>query len=773
MTIFLSHPVRPILATLILLSASALSAWAQSCINSVWSQSPASGPSARSDYGVAYDTARGRTVLFGGYSGTTNLADTWEFNGSTWVSRPVVGPAPRNAHNMVYDSVRGRIVLFGGTAAGTRFGDTWEYDGNSWTLRANSGPAGRALFGMSYDSVRAKTIVYGGNLAGNGTGFDTWEYDGAAAVWTQRIISNNPGPRIAHSMTFDPIRGRTVLVGGQFGSNFSDTWEYNSGIAEWVRRATTGPTGIAYSAVAFDAGRQRVVSYGGHGIGDGVVGGTFEWDGNAGAWIDAGIADPGSRSRHKLAYDSARQKLVTFGGVNPSFVAQGSTWELSCGQVVSNTSFNDAFLANGSWQTSIIYDTSPNRNSSSIGWQVLTGGNTGSFRNVRHVFAGTIGVAHMKSGAAYTPALSGELGSLDISFDLKITLAPGPGAGVAYSLLLKQNNSYYSNGWMGIYALSWQRFAASNLKSWQFAKVGGTGPAQPDFSATAPPIELGYGTFNSAGNLLDSQLYTIESGLDNWTVIAHPVAYADDTFANADWQSAFMYETSPGQNSSFAAAQSSTGGNPGTFRNVVHTFGGAISIAHIKSGSVYFPARDGLLASIDAAYDLLITQAFAPTSQVAYTIVLRQNGVYYAGGWSVIGVGPWQRFSTTGLTAAGFARVLTASPYFDSSSHPDFSASGAPIEFGYATYNSAGDLGDTQLYTMGSGIDNWSITLNAAAPNPCTGDFNGDGTPTVQDLFDFIAAYFSGDPRADINTSGAITVQDIFDFIAAYFAGCP
>ncbi|GEM_PF-1908186 len=54
----------------------------------------------------------------------------------------------------------------------------------------------------------------------------------------------------------------------------------------------------------------------------------------------------------------------------------------------------------------------------------------------------------------------------------------------------------------------------------------------------------------------------------------------------------------------------------------------------------------------------------------------------------------------------------------------------------------------------------------------CPADFNGSGSPTVQDLFDFLAAYFSSDPRADINRSGTISVQDIFDFLAAYFAGC-
>ena len=33
---------------------------------------------------MAYDAARGKVVLFGGYDGQTNLADTWEWDGQAW-----------------------------------------------------------------------------------------------------------------------------------------------------------------------------------------------------------------------------------------------------------------------------------------------------------------------------------------------------------------------------------------------------------------------------------------------------------------------------------------------------------------------------------------------------------------------------------------------------------------------------------------------------------------------------------------------------------------
>jgi hypothetical protein len=54
----------------------------------------------------------------------------------------------------------------------------------------------------------------------------------------------------------------------------------------------------------------------------------------------------------------------------------------------------------------------------------------------------------------------------------------------------------------------------------------------------------------------------------------------------------------------------------------------------------------------------------------------------------------------------------------------------------------------------------------------CLPDFNNDGGVTVQDIFDFLTAWFSNDPNANINSDAGVTVQDIFDFLGYWFAGC-
>lgn len=65
------------------------------------------------------------------------------------------------------------------------------------------------------------------------------------------------------------------------------------------------------------------------------------------------------------------------------------------------------------------------------------------------------------------------------------------------------------------------------------------------------------------------------------------------------------------------------------------------------------------------------------------------------------------------------------------------------------------------------------IRYNSASPPPCRPDFNGDGRLEPTDLFAFLNAYFTGDPRADTDASGRLEATDIFQFLTLYFAGCP
>lgn len=53
----------------------------------------------------------------------------------------------------------------------------------------------------------------------------------------------------------------------------------------------------------------------------------------------------------------------------------------------------------------------------------------------------------------------------------------------------------------------------------------------------------------------------------------------------------------------------------------------------------------------------------------------------------------------------------------------------------------------------------------------CLADFNHVGGVTVQDIFDFLFAYFDAAGTADVN-GGGVSVQDVYDYLVLYFGGC-
>ena len=193
-----------------------------------WIQMNVPGPSPRSEAAIAFDAARGRTVLFGGHTVTEKerhwLGDTWEWDGKTWLRKHVDGPSPRNSPAMAYDSIRKKVVLFGGRTSEGLSGETWEWDGTSWVEVITGHVEGRFNSVMAYDESRQVMIRFGGRFGGKGLG-DTWQYDGL--VW-KRLTTNGPVPRNHTSMAYDPRGKRMLLFGGHDTENvFGDLWEWN------------------------------------------------------------------------------------------------------------------------------------------------------------------------------------------------------------------------------------------------------------------------------------------------------------------------------------------------------------------------------------------------------------------------------------------------------------------------------------------------------------------------------------------------------------------
>src|SRR5690606_5722163 len=97
---------------------------------------------------------------------TGPLGDTWEHNGIAWTPKAIAGPPARSDHAMAYDAARGVTVLFGGFDGAADSGETWEYDGTAWSLVSISGPSARSGHAMVFDSARGVTVLFGGSVSG-------------------------------------------------------------------------------------------------------------------------------------------------------------------------------------------------------------------------------------------------------------------------------------------------------------------------------------------------------------------------------------------------------------------------------------------------------------------------------------------------------------------------------------------------------------------------------------------------------------------------------
>lgn len=93
---------------------------------------------------------------------------------------------------------------------------------------------------------------------------------------------------------------------------------------------------------------------------------------------------------------------------------------------------------------------------------------------------------------------------------------------------------------------------------------------------------------------------------------------------------------------------------------------------------------------------------------------------------------------------------------------------GVPV-FVQWVVNDAGAAGGTAL----SAVMQITPSCGQVGCSPsCIGDYNNDFSVSAGDIFDFMAAWFAADIRADVNGINGVTTQDLFDFLGGWFGGC-
>lgn len=251
-------------------------------------------------------------------SGTTASAA----NG--WVLlNPTSAPSARASPAMAFDAQADRTILFGGiTELLGNYGETWAYDAHldTWTnLNTPYPPAGQYAASMVYDSLADRVLLFGGSPYSGGWLNDTWEYAYSLNTWTPMGPSVSPPGRNTFGMVYDSRADRTILFGGWTGANggmmLSDTWEFDFNRDAWTNvTPASGPSARSGPVMAYDSASDRVLMYGGVGA-FGDLHDTWAFDVSASTWqLLSPASTPYAVRSSVMIYNSQADRTILFGG---------------------------------------------------------------------------------------------------------------------------------------------------------------------------------------------------------------------------------------------------------------------------------------------------------------------------------------------------------------------------------------------------------------------------------------------------------------------------
>ena len=244
-------------------------------------------------------------------------------------------PSPRIDAPIAYDPVGRQILMFAGQDASGDLNDVWAYsvDRQQWTRLNPTGlsPNPRHGHTVTFDPVRRRIIM----IAGQGASFfgDAWAYDIQANLWTQLSAnSSGPSPRYGHSAIYDAKRDRIVISHGFTSEQgrFDDTWAFDLASNAWrdISPAGTRPLRRCLHHAVYVPQNDQMLLYGGcsSGFGPCPQGDLWSFDLGNNQWKEiTSNPRPAPRQRYGMVFDDNRRQLVLFGGLGGPPL--NDTWE--------------------------------------------------------------------------------------------------------------------------------------------------------------------------------------------------------------------------------------------------------------------------------------------------------------------------------------------------------------------------------------------------------------------------------------------------------------
>ena len=291
-------------------------------------------PSGRLDHAMAYEDKSNVVIMVGGSDRLTIVyTSAWAYEASTdtW-TQLARSPVERGiGTTLAYDAESDQMVYYLGFRVLPEFvdaedlGETLAYDYNTdkWqNMKPENAPMGRVFAAMVYDSESDRIILFGGNSMGPGEVRiydETWSYDLNTNTWTKMNPEVSPSARWFFAMAYLPSLDRVVLFGGDSADGTqNDTWLYDYNSDNWEMVEVSEAPSPRQAFGVYVASLDRMIIFGG------ASDLMWMFDHETNTWTELKPdSDPGDRVWHQMAYDSAADKIVLFGGGSAVFGGAG------------------------------------------------------------------------------------------------------------------------------------------------------------------------------------------------------------------------------------------------------------------------------------------------------------------------------------------------------------------------------------------------------------------------------------------------------------------
>ncbi|HVE40637.1 MAG TPA: kelch repeat-containing protein [Planctomycetota bacterium] len=332
----------------------------------------------RGNQSAVFDSFGQQMLVFGGIDDSLNvLNELWALDLrkdpiaptapalSAWSAPTNSGAPSLYGHSAIYDTAHQRMIVFGGwDDTFTQTNDVYVLDLSvgppyTWTKLVASGPtptitgvppAVRGFHTAVYDSANQQMIVYGGyhedlvvptNTGRVGDIHILSLPTAYPLVWSTPAVLPAPFARSQHTSITDPIQGRMIMFGGEDsniavdGSVLSnETWAFVPSSNSWIPFFFSGtPSFKSGHSSIYDAANRRMVVFGGESADVPSLTLSNElWEMRldaAPAWgiLNAALP-PGLTPRygHSAIYDSAKNRMVIYGGFDPTLTSFNQLW---------------------------------------------------------------------------------------------------------------------------------------------------------------------------------------------------------------------------------------------------------------------------------------------------------------------------------------------------------------------------------------------------------------------------------------------------------------